>query len=210
MTTRRRLEASDASVRAARRFVVGLIADAPTDVQESVSLMVSELATNALVHAASGFEVAVDRGDLAVLVSVRDRGDAGMPQLQEPESSEPHGRGLRVVDALSDEWGVTTTWDHGKTVWFRISLQSPTSDLPSSGNSDAAAFDRADQNDRSRATTGSTGTSLSDAPNSRGRGIDHLLRAKSGGSPRRHNRERPIRRMYPANRIGQTIQEESR
>ena len=191
MTVRRRLEASDESVRAARGFVAGLIADAPVDVQDSVSLMVSELATNALIHAASGFEVCVDRGDLTVLVSVSDRGDAGMPRLQAPTSSEPHGRGLRVVDALSDEWGVITTWDQGKTVWFRISLQLPAPNSPSSGGSASSSPDQADEGSYSRATTDSiTGTadSLSALPDSRRQDSDPPFRADASDGKARASR----------------------
>jgi len=114
----------DGSVGAARRFVTGLIQDVPADVQDSVALMVSELSTNALVHAGGGFDLVVDRTEDSVFVSVSDRGD-GTPALQSPESTEPHGRGLRIVDALSDEWGTSAPSDRGKTVWFRISLRSP-------------------------------------------------------------------------------------
>jgi hypothetical protein len=101
--------------------VTGLISDAPTEVQDSVSLMVSELATNALLHASGGFEVAVDRSERTVSVSVSDRGD-GTPVLQSPKFSEPHGRGLRIVATLSDQWGISGTPD-GKAVWFRLHLE---------------------------------------------------------------------------------------
>jgi anti-sigma regulatory factor (Ser/Thr protein kinase) len=121
MTVRRRFEASEGSVGAARRFVTGTISDAPTELKDSVSVMVSELSTNALLHASGGFEVAVDRSELTISVSVIDRGD-GTPVLQSPKFSEPHGRGLRIVAALSDEWGISATSD-GKAVWFRLNLQ---------------------------------------------------------------------------------------
>src|SRR5665213_1519669 len=137
MTSRRRFEASEEAVGAARNFVAETIADAPIETRESVSVMVSELATNALLHAASGFEVSVDRSDPSVVVSVSDRGAEGMPRLRAPGSSEPHGRGLRVVDALSAEWGVSTTGDEGKTVWFRIRLEPPMSHYSTSGDQDA-------------------------------------------------------------------------
>jgi hypothetical protein len=104
--------------------VISAIGDAPTELREAVSVMVSELSTNALLHASGGFEVAVDRSDLTLCVSVSDRGD-GEPVLQAPTFSEPHGRGLRIVAALSDEWGISATSD-GKAVWFRISLQDAT------------------------------------------------------------------------------------
>jgi anti-sigma regulatory factor (Ser/Thr protein kinase) len=124
----RRFDVSKESVGAARRFVIGTITDAPSDVRDSVSLMVSELATNALVHAASGFDVTVDRGEHFVVVAVNDRGTGGNPVLQMPESDEPHGRGLQIVDALSDDWGIASTMEEGKTVWFRMSLEPSVAD----------------------------------------------------------------------------------
>jgi hypothetical protein len=99
------------------------ISDLPVELQDVVSLMVSELATNALVHASSGFDVAVDRSDSAITISITDRGD-GIPAVQSPDSSEPHGRGLRIVEVLSDSWGINESSDTGKTVWFRLSLDS--------------------------------------------------------------------------------------
>jgi anti-sigma regulatory factor (Ser/Thr protein kinase) len=121
MTVSRRFEASEGSVGAARRFVTGVTGDAATEAQDSIAVMVSELATNALLHASGGFEVVVDRSEDSVAISVIDRGD-GTPVLQSPTFSEPHGRGLRIVAALSDEWGISATSD-GKAVWFRLSLQ---------------------------------------------------------------------------------------
>lgn len=112
----------------ARRFVSQAIADLPGELQDSVNLMVSELATNALVHASSGFTVAIDRSDVAVTVSVTDRGD-GTPAMQSPSSNEPHGRGLRIVEALSDDWGIASSTEAGKTVWFRIALRSISSGI---------------------------------------------------------------------------------
>jgi anti-sigma regulatory factor (Ser/Thr protein kinase) len=106
----------------ARRFVSRLVSDLPDDLRDAVSLMVSELATNALVHASSGFEVDVDRSDVAVTISVTDRGD-GTPAMQSPSATEPHGRGLRIVEALSDEWGTSSSTEAGKTVWFKMSLR---------------------------------------------------------------------------------------
>ena len=111
--------------------MAGVVGDAPGEVQDSVALMVSELSTNALLHASGGFEVAVDRSELTISVSVIDRGD-GTPVLQSPKFSEPHGRGLRIVAALSDEWGVSATSD-GKAVWFRMKLHDPGTTATSGG-----------------------------------------------------------------------------
>jgi anti-sigma regulatory factor (Ser/Thr protein kinase) len=128
MTSRRRFGPSKESISAARSFVTRIISDAPVEARESVAVMVSELATNALVHAASGFDVVVDRSGQAVMVAVTDWG-GGAPELRSPKSTEPHGRGLRIVEALSDEWGtVSTSGGVKKTIWFRLYLRSSETD----------------------------------------------------------------------------------
>lgn len=147
MMASRRFGASEESVGAARSFVIGLIVDAPTEVRDSVSLMVSELTTNALIHATGGFDVSVDRSDLALLVSVSDRG-AGTPVLQSPASSEPHGRGLRIVDALSEQWGISSASEVGKTVWFRMPLQPSGTDGSGSAVAGSTRIEPRDQGDR--------------------------------------------------------------
>jgi len=143
VTTTEQFSAVDGSVGAARTFVTGLMEGAPTEIRDSVALMVSELATNALVHAAGGFEVSVERTDGSVLVSISDRGE-GRPVLQAPPSSEPHGRGLRIVDRLSDEWGISPPavgGQRGKTVWFRLSLHPSAVDAPLVTSGDVRPFD---------------------------------------------------------------------
>jgi len=121
---RRRFEASEESVGEARRFVAEIISDLPSELQDAVRLMVSELSTNALVHASSGFDVAVERSDVAVVIAISDQG-SGTPTVESPRPDEPHGRGLQIVDTLSDEWGLTSSSEAGKTVWFRMSLRRP-------------------------------------------------------------------------------------
>ncbi len=105
------------SVPAARRFVRGELASYPAATVEAVELMVSELATNSIRHAGSGFEVAVRAGK-EIRVEVSDRGD-GRPRLLTPRPTDPSGRGLRIVEGLSHTWGVSER-PHGKTVWFTL------------------------------------------------------------------------------------------
>ncbi len=84
--------------------------------------MVSELATNALLHAASAFELSIDRTPSSVTVVVSDEG-GGTPKLRMPDSSQPHGRGLQVVSALAADWGTDDgDGDLGKSVWFRVDI----------------------------------------------------------------------------------------
>lgn len=122
-TLRRSFSGEPASVAASRQFVGEALTDLPLGLQDAALLMVSELATNAIVHAVTGFEVSVDRSKSTVRVEVADLG-GGEPELQAPAASELHGRGLQIVEELSDEWGVTeSTDDRGKTVWYKVEVR---------------------------------------------------------------------------------------
>jgi anti-sigma regulatory factor (Ser/Thr protein kinase) len=130
MILRRSFSLDRDSASASREFVRGAVSDLPGVVQESLVLMTSELATNALVHAGSGFEVTIDRTPVRVRIEVTDEG-AGDPQVQSPASHEPHGRGLRIVDTLADEWGILERPGRaGKTMWCVVGVDRST---PSGG-----------------------------------------------------------------------------
>ena len=118
------------SVSASRHFVTDALSDLSEEIQESVALMVSELATNALVHATTGFTVTVERRGDSLRVEVWDAG-GGAPILRSPQPSEPHGRGLRIVDEFSADWGVDRLDDGpGKSVWFTVCLSQCEQVLP--------------------------------------------------------------------------------
>lgn len=111
---------SRSAVPVARHYVVEVLADLPADLTATAALLVSELAANAVLHGAGPFEVSVVCGaDLrSVRVEVIDAG-AGQPAVQEPDQKAEHGRGLQLVDALADAWGIRR--DSGtKTVWFEL------------------------------------------------------------------------------------------
>lgn len=129
-----------ASVADARRFITDVLADSPAGLVDAVALMVSELSTNALLHALSEFEVSVRRDRGVVRVEVRDSGGGGVPELRSPTPKDPHGRGLRIVDRLADAWGTTESPSGGRSIWF--TLRSP-----GAGRTGAApgAPDRADE-----------------------------------------------------------------
>lgn len=97
------------------------------NIADSVLLMAAELAANCIVHAASQFSVTVSRLDDQLRVEVTDHG-GGSPQLRRPGPLEPHGRGLQIIDAIADDWGVTHRGASSKTVWFSVELEaaSPT------------------------------------------------------------------------------------
>jgi two-component sensor histidine kinase len=104
----RRFPATTASVGQARRFLLGELPDAAQgeDADELV-LMLSELSTNAVQHAATEFEVAVYVAPdcSRVRVEVSD-GAGGFPAPPEQVPDAPHGRGLHIVRALADAWGI--------------------------------------------------------------------------------------------------------
>jgi anti-sigma regulatory factor (Ser/Thr protein kinase) len=108
----------------ARQFVSSAIADVPDDVSDAVSLITSELASNSVRHATSAFEVRVERLPDRIRIEVEDDG-AGDPNLRAPGPSDTSGRGLQIVSALADEWGVIPRRDApGKIVWVTVILRA--------------------------------------------------------------------------------------
>jgi PAS domain S-box-containing protein len=121
--------ATTASVGQARRFLVDQLPAGLTrgEDADALVLMLSELATNAVQHAATEFEVVVDVAPdrSRIRVEVSD-GAPGFPTPPEQLPDAPHGRGLHIVRALSEAWGVEMRRDRpGKTVWFSLPLSAP-------------------------------------------------------------------------------------
>lgn len=104
----------------ARSYVTEALDGAPAAVVETVALLVSELATNSVRHAAAGFTLDIARGSQRIRVAVSDDGP-GSPEMRAPGPIESSGRGLQIVEALSDAWGCAPAPDGmGKTVWFEV------------------------------------------------------------------------------------------
>ena len=123
MTQARSFPRDPASVGAARRFAIQALGTVPAEVREAVELMVSELATNCVRHTNTAFELTVreDRGEIRI--EVTDRA-GGTPTMRSPRPDEPTGRGLQIVNMLSEEWGVEHAGARGKTVWFTVAATS--------------------------------------------------------------------------------------
>jgi anti-sigma regulatory factor (Ser/Thr protein kinase) len=122
MSTRRTFPHAVESIGRARHFVLDALGELPDHVNDAIAVMVSELATNSVRHAKSPFTVTVHRDAARVRVAVGDEGDR-LPSLRTPEPREHSGRGLQIVRALADEWGVTENAEGpGKSVWFVVSI----------------------------------------------------------------------------------------
>jgi anti-sigma regulatory factor (Ser/Thr protein kinase) len=119
MKRARNFSAEPQSVGAARRFAVAALHDAPSEVLEAVKLMVSELATNSIRHAETGFRLSICHAHGAIRVEVTDHA-GGTPTVRSPGPEDPSGRGLRIVSMLSEAWGVDRAAAPGKTVWFTL------------------------------------------------------------------------------------------
>ncbi len=124
VTRERAFPAVAPSVREARDFVTETLADAPASLQD-VRLMVSELATNAIQHALTGFLVTIRRTQTEICVGLTDYGN-GRPTLLPMTSAVSNGRGLALVNMLATQWGVIAEAQRGKTVWFTSALGGPT------------------------------------------------------------------------------------
>ncbi|WP_051782077.1 MULTISPECIES: ATP-binding protein [unclassified Streptomyces] len=106
-------------VREARRWTAERLdslqwtADAP-DTAHSVLLTVSELVTNAHVHARSDAGLVLTWDGRCLHVSVAD-GDPYLPAPRDPSREATSGRGLAIIDALADEWDAHS-FHGGKTI----------------------------------------------------------------------------------------------
>jgi anti-sigma regulatory factor (Ser/Thr protein kinase) len=88
--------------------------------------LVSELVTNSIEHAEDGMSVIVLMMYAAgtLRLEVRDHDPINVPLLKNPGPADTGGRGLVIVRALSDRWGVRLS-DTGKSVWCEIVLPRP-------------------------------------------------------------------------------------
>ena len=114
-----------ASVRQSREFVRGVLGES-WPCLDDVLVMVSEIASNAVRHTASGdnswFDVTVSVTGRTARVAIADRGSSSEPRI--PDSGGGFdaltgGRGLRIVDTLADRWGHGGD-ELGRVVWFEV------------------------------------------------------------------------------------------
>jgi serine/threonine-protein kinase RsbW len=106
-------------VPAARQFLRDVLAGHPACCD--AELLMCELVTNAVQHAADAARVTVaviSRGTV-VRVDVIDDGCTGLPHWREADGHDEDGRGFQLVDALAARWGFLRERS-GTCVWFEL------------------------------------------------------------------------------------------
>ncbi len=120
---RKRFAGRSDQVAAARGFVLGMVGQG-SDLGETARLLVSEAATNAVLHSASGeaggsFEVRCRLARARLRVEIHDAGAPQSPRRRVHQLDALTGRGLELVNALSTRWG----WSGdaaGRVLWFEL------------------------------------------------------------------------------------------
>lgn len=114
------------SPRQARRFLDGVLERWRCEPAiETVQMLLSELVTNAVVHARSRPEVSVLMLGSHIRIEVADT-SSDLPAPALLGGLEPGGRGLAIVAAEASRWGVRPLPSGGKSVWFDVPVFTTT------------------------------------------------------------------------------------
>ncbi|MFL6138108.1 MAG: ATP-binding protein [Frankiaceae bacterium] len=120
----RRLQADLRSVAAARRFVRELLTYWHADDYEwTAAQVVSELVTNAVIHARTAFVLGLSLDGGVLRISVTDTSPR-RPVRRRYSDEATTGRGLALVERLAGRWGVSLDGER-KTVWCELTAESP-------------------------------------------------------------------------------------
>ncbi|MFF4019439.1 ATP-binding protein [Streptomyces sp. NPDC001843] len=96
---------------------------------ETASLVVAELAANAATHGrvpGRDFRLSLCVvGDSVLRIEVTDTRGGRLPEVQPPSADAESGRGMLLVDALADRWGVVEEYFPRKTVWAELRCSQP-------------------------------------------------------------------------------------
>lgn len=108
-----------AAVAAARHFTIDTLIDWKlSHLVDDAALIVTELATNAIVHANSAFRVMMSPAPLGVRFAVEDASQC-QPRMRHPGPYEAGGRGIPLIAKIAHQWGCDVS-PIGKTVWADI------------------------------------------------------------------------------------------
>lgn len=118
------LPGQDRSPTTARRLVQEALTEAGLEVMlDDALLLVTELVTNAVIHAGTDVELSIDIGPGRARIEVLDRGPGAVPTPDRTpaDATREGGRGMFLLDALAREWG-TRHFPGGKSVWFELGV----------------------------------------------------------------------------------------
>jgi PAS domain S-box-containing protein len=117
-----RLDPIPESARRARAFITGALLEVGRpELDDSATLLVSELVTNAILHARTSIKLTVDATPTGVHVGVND-GSTQLPVRRDYGAQATTGRGLELVDIVATRHGIETHDDGSKTVWFELGV----------------------------------------------------------------------------------------
>ena len=117
----RTLDVACAARRALRRWCEDRLGE---DDLADVELLVSEIATNAMVHGDGDISLHAQLDDDCLRVSVSDQGRGFVCAVHPDDGSHVGGWGLGIVDRTAGRWGLL---EGGAQVWFELALRtSPT------------------------------------------------------------------------------------
>ena len=120
------LTEADGAASTARQALLANNGQLPATVRDDVLLLVSELVSNAVLHAGAGPErplhVQLLRGPRWVVVTVSDEGPGFVWHPDTERDNGSGGWGLFLVDQIADRWGVECTAS-GARVWFELAYE---------------------------------------------------------------------------------------
>jgi hypothetical protein len=105
---------------AARHFLLNTLdAWGKTEYGDDGALLLSELVTNAALHAKTQIVVRIELKPECLHLAVTD-GSPRQPAVRHYSEQSTTGRGLALVSALARDWGVVARQDGTKTVWAEV------------------------------------------------------------------------------------------
>ena len=105
--------------RSARRWLRPHLVGLADGVSDDLELLLTEVVTNAVVHARTASTVRIARADDLLCVEVEDGSPYPPRRRRTRTADDEHGRGVELLDSLATRWGVRRV-QHGKVVWFCV------------------------------------------------------------------------------------------
>jgi anti-sigma regulatory factor (Ser/Thr protein kinase) len=119
----------DAPGRARHALAANLNGELSDERKFDACLLLHELVLNSVLHAGGDdfqtIEVEMTIAAEAVRVAVSDKGSESVPKVLELDARRAGGRGLRLVEILSDVWGMRREGARGTTLWFELRRDGP-------------------------------------------------------------------------------------